>query len=155
MKTKEQLLAFYGVEIGKKYRVTKTFPDFDSYYGKIIEIENCPLSMTKFMIRIDKEECTPALLNFLDYEEVKQSILNDKEREYLQHYVMDNPAFKGKVKYIAKNTVDSKKAEYIEIKMTNDNDFDFGCLSCFKPYDMYRGMEARRDYTPQELGLKE
>ena len=151
MKTKEQLLAFYEVEIGKKYRVTKTFPDFDSYYGKIIEIENCPLSMTKFMIRIDKEECTPALLNFLDYEEVKQSILNDKEREYLQHYVMNNPAFKGKVKSIAKCQTSDSKADFLRVFI----DCEFVYLPNFELGSMYKGMEYFKHYKPQELGLKE
>ena len=157
MKTKQELLDFYGVEIGKKYKVTKIYNGVSNgfLYGTFtITDDSWALGGVQIKLENDEAEFAITLLSHLDYEEIKQPILDDKEREFLQHYVMDNPAFKGKVKYITKTSLSSKATEYIEITTINYND-DFGCFPLFKQGTMYKGMEIGKNYTPQELGLEE
>lgn len=158
MKTKEEVLNFYAVEIGKKYKITKSI--FKEAEGKIFEIVNnvhyfsdIEKSVDDLQVNFsDLEMCYPltSLVNY-DYEEYKP-ILDDAEREYLQKYVMDNPAFKGRVKYIKKSPVYYKKAQFLEIETTYD---DYAYLPYFKEDSMYKGMELEKEYTAQELGLKE
>lgn len=149
MKTKQELLDFYGVEIGKRYRNKNLLDELVIF--KVVG----SLSDNLFIVSEDGAIKYPITwLNLITYEEMPPSILDDKEREYLQHYVMDNPAFKGKVAYITKTSLSSKATEYIEITTTKYDD-DFGCFPLFKQGTMYKNMELEKQYTPQELGLEE
>lgn len=146
MKTKQELLDFYGVEIGKKYKVTKSENFVE--VGTIFTINNeceifpdIPFPLPLFV------------LDYLDYEEIKQPILNDVEREYLQKYVMDNPAFKGKVDEIVKLGEYDKTLGFLVIRLKDVNDRAY--LPCFKLDTMYKNMKLNKAYTPQELGLEE
>lgn len=145
MKTNQELLDFYGVEIGKKYKVTKSVSFVE--VGTIFTINN--------ECKIFHGEPNPLplfALDYLDYEEVKPPILDDKEREYLQKYVMDNPAFKGKVKNIIKFIEYDKKREFLGIRLNGE---DRTYLPYFKLDTMYKNMELNKQYTPQDLGLEE
>ena len=76
---------------------------------------------------------------------VEKEILNDKEREYLSNVIKP---FRDKVEYIVKEILEN--VEYIEIDMKNDGDLFF---PNFKKGTMYKGMEANKKYTLEELGL--
>ena len=153
MKTKQELLDFYGVEVGKKYLITKT-------NSKVLNPKIFTIKEIEFVyggLGLESEDgdiIAITMLNDCCYEEVKLPILDDVEREFLQKYVMNNPALKGKVAYITKIPLRSKSAEYIEITTTKYDD-DFACFPCFKQNTMYKGMEVYKHYTPQELGLEE
>ena len=151
MKTKQELLNFYGVEMGKRYRIISATSElFQKLVGRIFQITEThdyfkitSTSGEYFAYDIDR-------LVYLNYKEYKPPILDDKEREYLQKYVMDNPAFKGKVVSIRKGC--SSGYEYLRIILKNDG---IGYLPRFKENSMYRNMNVFIDYTPKELGLKE
>ena len=150
MKTKQELLDFYGVEIGKKYRITKTANGIDnSFEGEIFRILENTERKDGLEVVFYTYGHPLAVLNFLDYEEYKP-ILDDKEREYLQKYIMDNPAFKGKVSTIHKSCF--KEYDNITIVLTNGERL---FLPSFKINSMYKNMISFYSYTPQELGLKE
>lgn len=152
MKTKQELLDFYGVEIGKKYKIVSATSElFQKLVGRIFQITETYdyLKITStfgeyFSYDIDR-------LIYLYYEEVKPSILDDEERQYLQRYVMDNPAFKGKVKSIAKCQTLGSKKDFLRILI----DCEFIYLPNFKIGSKYKGMEYFKQYTPKELGLEE
>lgn len=149
MKTKQELLDFYGVEIGKKYRITKTADGIEnSFEGEVFRVLENTYREDGLEVVFYTYGHPIAVLNFVDYEEYKP-ILDDVEREYLQKYVMDNPAFKGKVKCIVKV---SRGVEFLGIHLTFSGK---AFLPEFKPNSMYKGMEIGRNYTPQELGLEE
>ena len=145
MKTNQELLDFYGVEIGKKYKVTKSVSFVK--VGTIFTINN--------ECKIFHGEPNPLplfALDYLDYEEIESPILDDKEREYLQKYVMDNPAFKGKVHSIWKCI--TGKYENLRILTKNSNDFAI-YLPRFIKNSMYKNIRPFVSYTPQDLGLEE
>ena len=158
MKTKQELLDFYGVEIGKKYRITKTADGIEnSFKGEVFRILENTESQDGVEVVFYTYGHPLAVLNFLDYEEYK-SILDDKEREYLQHYVINNPAFKGKVKYITKSSYydyGKNKVEFLYLRLYEEQYERFVSLPPFKEKSMYKNMEKNKHYTPQELNLEE
>ena len=149
MKTAQEILNFYGVKCGKKYKIIKTTFHYDKFCGKIFEIENCPLSLEKIILKIDGERHSLPLLNILGYEEYKP-ILDDEEREYLQKYIMDNPALKGRVNGIAKHHSLMTEKEYLIVYLNDDLLF----LPEFEANSMYKGMKLTNFYKPKELGLE-
>lgn len=150
MKTKQELLDFYGVEIGKKYIITKT--RLNSLTSKIFTIEEDKhyFGGLKFMLE-DGVDAVISILNGCCYEEIKPSILDDEEKEYLQKYVMDNPAFKGKVVRIQKRS-DKNGEGYLAIWLDSEPTVFF---PNFELDTMYEGMTENIKYTPKELGLEE
>lgn len=152
MKTNQELLDFYGVEIGKKYRTNNPLDNL--YIFKVVKSINGDLCIVS---EDGATERPITWLNIITYEEMPPSILDDKEREYLQHYVMDNPAFKGKVLLISKQDYGNNEC-YIQIQGRSESIvdmYDYCTLPVFKINDMYKGMKINKDYTPKELGLEE
>ena len=80
-------------------------------------------------------------------EEYKEPILDDVEREYLSAVIKP---FRNKVKYIAKLNGFSEARQFIRIIMC---DCDCANLPFFKGGTMYKGMEADKLYSLEELGL--
>ena len=80
-------------------------------------------------------------------EEYKEPILDDVEREYLSAVIKP---FRKKVKYIAKLNGFSGAKQFIRIIMC---DCDCANLPFFKSGTMYKGMEADKLYSLEELGL--
>ena len=78
--------------------------------------------------------------------EYKPQILNDVEKAYLSAVIKP---FREDVVYIEK-CIFSTGAEYIQICMTEDETVNF---PNFKKGTMYKGMEANKAYTLEELGL--
>lgn len=154
MKTKQEILDFYGVEIGKKYRITKKPPILESDIFSVEET-TCNYGGLRLIFEgTNGGTNNMALLSECCYEEVKPLVLDEKEREYLQKYVMDNPAFKGKVVRIQKNDNSEISKSYLAIYL-NVNNEEIICLPYFTLGFMYKGMEDSKRYTPKELGLEE
>ena len=88
------------------------------------------------------------------WEEYKEPILTDKEKEYLSAVIKP---FRNRITYIKK--VDkfwgcNKNYEHIFGRLSNTNDVvDTFELPYFPKGTMYKGMETRKEYTLEELGL--
>ena len=80
-----------------------------------------------------------------DGEEYKPEILTDKEKAYLSAVIKP---FRGKVKTIEKASFGGEE-EYLKILL----EMDLVSLPFFAKGTMYKGMEANKRYTLEELGL--
>ena len=80
-------------------------------------------------------------------EEYVPDILTDKEKDYLSAVIKP---FRKDVKYIKKMDFVIKAKEYLLIKM---HDLSTAALPLFEKGTMYKGMEANKTYTLEELGL--
>lgn len=90
-----------------------------------------------------------AFMEWLDMEH-KEPILDEAEKRYLSAVI---EPFRERVNYICK--IESrirKETQFIKIS-TGDNYYDSIIFPLFSSGTMYRGMEANRDYTLEELGL--
>lgn len=173
MKTNQELLDFYGVKVGKKYKITKDH--FKTcIYGRLFKAGEM------FQVELTKDN-EPGLvfgeyvipicaLSSLEYKEVPEDILTLPEKNYLAAVIRP---FRDRVIDIAKLgslSSNSKKekiseVEYIAIRLTSivcnyietkkdftetDEEVD---LPFFKQGTMYKGMRPHKTYTPEELGL--
>lgn len=118
-----------------------------------IEGENNPSQVFKILDGTNVIFEKPILLNrvslslFLSWleEEYKPEILTDKEKAYLSAVVKP---FKGKVKTVEKVSFGGGE-EYLKILF----EMDLMSLPFFAKGTMYKGMEANKKYTLEELGL--
>lgn len=83
--------------------------------------------------------------NWLE-QEYKPPILDDVEKAYLSAVIKP---FREDIEYIEKR-IFSTGAEYIRIYLTEDETVNF---PNFKRGTMYKGVEANKAYTLEELGL--
>ena len=83
--------------------------------------------------------------------EYKEPILDEVEREYLS--AVCKPY---KVVTIHKKNTGSGESQWLEIFVDNDywNGYQVIRLPYFKANTMYQGMKPKKEYTPQELGIK-
>ena len=83
--------------------------------------------------------------------EYKEPILDEVEREYLS--AVCRPY---KVETICKESTLNNDSQWVYIRI--DNVILGGCeyihLPSFEDNNMYKGMEVKKRYTPQELGIK-
>lgn len=117
-----------------------------------IEGENNPSQVFKILDGTNVIFEKPILLNrvslslFLSWleEEYKPEILTDKEKAYLSAVIKP---FRKKMEYV--NKIDCEKKEFLKIYLKDDSiSFPF-----FTKGTMYKGMEADKKYTLEELGL--
>ena len=84
--------------------------------------------------------------------EIEQPILDDIEKRYLENVFRP---FKDKIIYIEKRKLANDNYEYILFDVSVGHKID----TCFLPYfnrgTMYKGMELRKQYSLEELGLFE
>lgn len=81
-------------------------------------------------------------------EEYKPNILDDVEKAYLSAVIKP---FRKDIEYIIKAKIHFEAKEHIGIEMKSDG---YYCkLPNFKKGTMYKGMEANKRYTLEELGL--
>ena len=78
-------------------------------------------------------------------EEYKEPILDDVEKDYLSAVIKP---FRKRIKYIEIRKIESKPFVHIELS-------DGDCMSFpnFKANTMYKGMEPKKHYSLDELGL--
>lgn len=91
-------------------------------------------------------ECKKSVIKWL-LEEYSEPILDDAEKEYLSAVIKP---FRNKVKHIAIWDTCGGSKHFVHIKL-----YDEDCINFpnFKPNAMYKGMELRKEYTLEELGL--
>ena len=165
MKTKEELLKFYNVKLGKKYRIidiskifkkehstTDALEPWNSYINvefKIKEIKKSTSTCSSMYIDFDSDliQRPISFLADFNYEEVKESILNNKEKEYLSMVIKP---FRNEIDTIRKITSCNSNNERIIIQLYDKMDMWF---PEFKPNSMYKGMEKNKEYTKEELEL--
>ena len=78
---------------------------------------------------------------------VEKEILDDAEKEYLKNVIKP---FRNRTTLIGKGSVLYEEKEFIYIEIKEDADI---ILPYFKKNTMYKGMEAGKRYTLEELGL--
>lgn len=81
-------------------------------------------------------------------EPYKEPILDDVEKEYLSAVIKP---FRNKIMYIAIYNTYSMKKQYVHIGLKG-NDVSVN-LPYFKANTLYKGMEANKHYSLEELGL--
>lgn len=93
-------------------------------------------------------ECKKEALEWL-LEKYKQPVLDDVEKEYLSAVIKP---FRKKVKHIVKiNLCSSPEEQFIKIVIDNLDFINFPNFN--KNTGMYKGMEADKLYSLEELGL--
>ena len=156
MKTTQEILDFYGIEIGKKYKITKFTESINPellgkifFLGQIFAPEN--LQCDTVVLHFSESECSAppiSLLNYIEYEEVTE-ILDDKEKDYLRNVI--KPFRKDVVSIIKHKCPPSYfDKEFIEIWTRDD---EFISFPLFEKGTMYKGMKTDVSYTLEELGL--
>lgn len=166
MKTKEELLQFYGIEEGKKYVITKA----SNRIQKMIQ-QGAPnyinkkfsyLSYERNDVYIKFEDMKSLIhspfhsiyfLKDFEYEEVEESILTDEEKEYLSTVIKP---FRKLILTICKyndNYNEDKEYEYISITYNELNENHWLLFPYFKSGTMYKNMKLGKRYTLKELGL--
>lgn len=80
------------------------------------------------------------------FQEYKEPILDDAERKYLSAVIKP---FRKRVRYIAIWICDGTK-RFVHIEL---DDGDYVNLPNFKANTMYKGMEPKKHYSLEELGL--
>lgn len=95
--------------------------------------------------------CTDAWKLWLEEEHV-EPLLTAKEKRYLENVIRP---FKDRVKSIQKNDTTKKyTCIHVDAYLYDDNEFtDSFSLPYFDGAKMYTGMEVRKSYTLEELGL--
>lgn len=88
---------------------------------------------------------------FLDQEiEIDEPILTDEERRYLSAVIKP---FRSRVKTITKTYLECfNEFEWLVLEMIEDGN-DTSNFPFFEKGTMYKGMEANKKYTLEELGL--
>ncbi len=161
MKTVQEILDFYGVELNKIYKRK----DIDVYFKIYKNYSNeLTISYSGFINSVESDcmygglvnSCCIygpiSLLNTWDFEEYKEPILDTKEKEYLRAIIKP---FKNRVMEIAKIRLASRIWDYISIKVESlrENDVEFIELPIFKVNSMYKGMDLEKSYTLEDLDL--
>ena len=139
----EQVAQMLGVELDEEFyigdsQMYKFTKDGLYFYSKL---NRCWISTTIGLRDI--------LIGFSEI--TKKPILDDVEKEYLSAVIKP---FRNRVKYITKfrGVFDN---EFIEIGHVMDNEAELYYieLPLFKKGTMYKGMEIKKEYTLDDLGL--
>ena len=151
MKTNQELLDFYGVEVGKKYKITESKNRPNYYVGLAFVVKETSEKKVPYVELCAKPETYEPYfnitkLNEFGYEELKE-LLTDKEKEYLSAVIRP---FRDQIVYIAKNFTIFTNSQYIGIYI---KDQDTTYLPMFPEGKYYKGMEVNKEYTLEDLGL--
>lgn len=139
------------------YNEIGTIIQIDMYKNVRVNFPSCSTwrGLEKELVLVNKEKFFKKLPNdFTGTIEVKngyiveKEILDKEEKEYLTNVIKP---FKKNIKCIAKRTSIFEGNECIAISLKNDDIiFPF-----FKKGSMYKGMEPNKNYSLEELNLKE
>ena len=147
MKTNQELLDFYGVEIGKKYKITQIGENAEYYKNLTFVVKKASYKKGLYLEISDHIIVGIERLDGFGYEEVKPEILDEKEREYLRAVIKP---FRDMVESVSKLVGAMTNQEYIKIYLRNA---DYAFLPFFEPNQMYKGMKVDKQYSLKELGL--
>lgn len=122
----------------------------DISYEIVSSDDNCEFVVYYNFIEIHRENFNNSNSRFGAFakwleEEYEPEILTEKEKAYLSAVVKP---FKGKVKTVEKVSFGGEE-EYLKILF----EMDLMSLPFFAKGTMYKGMEANKRYTLEELGL--
>jgi len=148
MKTNKELLDFYGVELGKKYKITKNgkYPNY--YVGRTFVVEE-RFETKELYLKIDKYYFDIWKLNEFDYEEVESEPLTDEEKDYLRAVIKP---FRDRIQRIYK-TETSNFCEGGEVLFFIFKNGEHFTLPEMPQGKMFSGMKQDKKYTLEELGL--
>ena len=94
-----------------------------------------------------KKPCSECRKENIEWLLSEAQILNDAEKRYLACVIKP---FRDKVKYMLKNSLNE---EFISIVLEDKERREYFNFPYFKKGTMYKGMEANKRYTLEELGL--
>lgn len=145
MNRMKEVAQMLGVELGEEFKIK-----YDHFKYKITE---------RGLERFDSYDNrwylgAPTFVELLrgDCKIIKlpKPILDDVEKEYLSNIITP---FIDKITYIRKNTY-SNNTEYIDIGYCESNKVEYNIeFPLFKKGAMYKGMEANKTYSLEDLGL--
>ena len=149
MKTNQELLDFYGVEPGKKYKITnQSVERILNWVGRTFEVKRRENGELVIKLSVTEAEYSIHVLDDYVYEEAKE-LLTDEERDYLKTVIKP---FRDRIQHIYK----AETANYYEggemllfILKANDHFY----LPEMPQGQMFKGMEQDKYYTLVELGL--
>lgn len=137
-------------EIGKIvniYQNGELLVDFPScYLWNGLEKELVLVNRTKFFKKLPND-----FTGTIEVENgyiAEKEILDEVEKEYLSNVIKP---FRHKVEYIVKRDLEFSHNQYILIMLKNDSI----SLPGFKKNSMYKGMKSNKEYSLEELNLKE
>ena len=139
----EQVAKMLGVEFGEEFHIKGNDSKFKiTKYGMCVFTEFS--AVWNFANNI--------LVSILtDQYEIKKPILDDVEKEYLSNVIKP---FRDKVTGVIKWGKEiGKGLEYIVVIYTDDCKERGMGFPCFKEGTMYKGMEANKQYSLEDLGL--
>lgn len=131
-----------GIQFRKVGRMPCSDPDYESigYYDTYGNFNECYKG--KCLGNLVSE----SILTWLDMEH-KEQILDDAEKRYLSTVIRP---FRNEIKAIEKDNYLANKLERIYF-FTKEGELFY--LKSFKANTMYKGMEQKRQYTLEELGI--
>ena len=139
----EQVANMLGVELEEEFKVE----EYDSYIFKITK-DGLYLKCNDRWKRVIRTIMDDILCGRI---EIKKLILDDVEKEYLSNVIKP---FRDKVTGVIKWGKEiGKGLEYIVVIYTDDCKERGMGFPCFKEGTMYKGMEANKQYSLEDLGL--
>lgn len=145
----KQTAEMLGVKFGEEFKIK------DSEYGKLHEGTFCLTKNGMFMIdcKTDFNGVIGSILTgkykIVKLQKSATPILTDKEKEFLANVIKP---FRNRINYIVKYTPYLHEDEGEEIEIVYDDTSEI-ILPVFETGTMYKGMEPRREYLIEELGL--
>ncbi len=150
MKTDQEVLDFFGVELNKIYQFK--LKNGKGYF-KITRTDSGELAVRcsdniKIVEKGKGFEYNLLILQRWSYKECEKPILDNKERAYLSAVIKP---FKERIEYIIKfDSSYENKRERISIKIIDGHSMLF---PDFNKNTMYKNMETAKIYTLEELDL--
>ena len=141
----EQVAQMLGVELGEEFNIYSNNQTYKlTSYGMFVYDEYNQI-WEKDYITLETILCGSDFI-------IKSPILDEVEKEYLSNIIKP---FRDRVKYIAKRDYEmSYENEYIFIVFNDDGCMQIKmCFPSFKKGTMYKGMEANKQYSLEDLGL--
>nr|DAG68998.1 MAG TPA: hypothetical protein [Caudoviricetes sp.] len=126
----------------------KNFEKYRAYVYDAIAVCNAGVLLDKAGIKTEPfDKCGEIKADLLEWllEECKEPILDNNERNYLSAVIRP---FRKRIKFIRKSLHGDMEC----ITICYDNLYTF-MLPLFKKGTMYKGMELRKNYRLEELGL--
>lgn len=149
MKTNQELLDFYGVELGKKYKITDQSVDrILNWAGRTFEAKIRKDGELIIKVSLTEAEYSIHVLDDYVYEEAKK-LLTDEEKEYLRAVIKP---FRDEINRVYK-TEAGNIYEGGEVLFINLKSADYFKLPEQPRDGMFKGMEQDKKYTLEELGL--
>ena len=149
MKTNQELLDFYGVELGKKYKITgQSVERILNWVGRTFWVKKRENGELVIQLSVTEAEYSIHVLDDYVYEEAKE-LLTDEERDYLKTVIKP---FRDRIQRIYKseagNFYEGGEVLFFDLKAN-----DYFYLPELPLNKMFSGMEQYKKYTLEELGL--